>query len=204
MQDGHAERIGIMGGTFDPPHLGHLFIAEDARVRCELSRVVFVPNNVPAHATGKRAHAEPEARWQMTLAAIRDNPHFEASRAELDRPGPSFAFDTLRAFGEQFPGAQLFFIVGADSIQDVPTWFRGDELFAMCRFIAVSRPGFDWEAAQNALTIQQRARVEWLETPGLDVSSSEVRARVAQGWPVRYLVPTGVEHEIVARRLYVQ
>ena len=200
---GAPERIGLMGGTFDPIHFGHLFIAEEARVRCHLDQVVFFPNNQPAHREGKSANVDAETRFALTQYAIDNNPHFRVSRIELERPGPSYAFDTLRLFQQEF-GAQteLFFIVGADSLADVLTWYHGAELFEMCRFVACSRPGFDLHKAASALSETQRANVVLLEVPGLHIASRELRHRVREGLPIRYLVPDAVERAIDERGLY--
>ncbi len=195
-------RVGLMGGTFDPVHLGHLFIAEEARVRCNLERVVFFPNNQPAHREGKEACADSQTRFEMTQLAVQGNPHFHVSRVELDRPGPSYAIDTLGHFGREYQGCELFFIVGADSLNDVLTWHRGPELFDLCRFIAASRPGFSLERAREKLTEPQRERVHFLETPGLHIASRDLRERVAHNFAIRYLVPDEVERAIRERGLY--
>ena len=194
-----------MGGTFDPIHHGHLFIAEEARVRCGLEKVVFFPNNQPAHRQGKAAHADSETRLALTRLAVSSNAHFDVSRIEIDRPGPSYAFDTLGEFQKLFgPQTELCYIVGADSIGEVLTWYRGAELFNLCRFIAVSRPDFDLEAAKAQLNEAQRARVDFLETVGLDIASRELRQRVKDGLPIRYLVPDAVEREVRVRGLYLE
>jgi nicotinate-nucleotide adenylyltransferase len=196
-------RIGLMGGTFDPIHFGHLFIAEEARVRCGLREVIFFPNNQPAHREGKDAHLDPETRFELTRLAVEPNPHFRMSRVEIDRDGPSYAFDTLRYFQEEFgAAAELFFVMGADSINDVLTWYRGPELFGMCRFVATTRPGYDLEAAKRRLSPQQLQRVEFLEVPGLHIASRDLRRRVRDGLPIRYLTPDVVEHAIHERGLY--
>lgn len=195
-------KLGLMGGTFDPVHQGHLSIAEAARVQCGLDKVVFFPNHIPAHREGKSAHACPEARWEMTLAAIEGNPHFEASRVELDRPGPSYAYDTIGHFTAR--GAEVFYIIGSDSLAALLTWHRGAELFEMCRFVAAPRPGCDFEKALEPLSPDQRAKVLLLEAPPLEISSSEIRRRVANNLPVRYLLPDAVERIIHRRHLYVR
>jgi len=195
----------LMGGTFDPIHFGHLFIAEEARVRCGLREVIFVPNNQPAHREGKDAHADPESRFELTRLAIEPNPHFRLSRVEIDRVGPSYTFDTLRHLQSKFGvAAELYFIVGADSINDVLTWYRGAELFTMCRFVAASRPGYDLEKAKRTLSPQQLQRVEFLVVPGLHIASRDLRRRVCEGLPIRYLVPDAVERAIYERGLYRQ
>lgn len=195
-------RIGLMGGTFDPIHNGHLFIAEEARLRCALEKVIFFPNNKPAHKQGKTAQAAPETRYALTQLAVEQNPQFELSRIEIDRPGPSYAIETVAEFQEQMPEAELFYIVGADSIGEVLTWYQGAKLFEMCRFIAFSRPDFDLQKARAQLSATQQARVTFLETVALDIASRDLRKRVQEGLPIRYLVPDIVEQEIRTRGLY--
>ena len=194
--------MGILGGTFDPVHFGHLFIAEEARARCELDRVLWIPNNVPAHREGKTAWADGETRFELTKLGIAENTHFEISRIELDRPGPSFVFDTLTELQSIYREAELFFICGADSLRDILTWHRGAELFGLCMVVVASRPGIDGATALKNLSDEQRARVVWLEMPGLYIASRELRERVRTGLPIRYLVPEAVEREIEIRGLY--
>lgn len=196
-------RIGLMGGTFDPIHFGHLFIAEEARVRCGLDKVIFVPNNQPAQRDGKTANAAVEARFELTEMAIADNPRFGISRVEVDRPGPSYLFDTLRFFRDELSAeTELYFIMGADSMNDLPTWYRSAELFSLCRFVAASRPGYDLTQIASQFSVEQQARVDFLEMPGLYIASRDLRERVRNDWPIRYLVPDIVEREIEKRGLY--
>ncbi len=198
-----ARKIGLMGGTFDPIHFGHLFIAEAARVACDLEEVIFFPNGTPAHAEGKIAQLDGEVRLELLEIALASNRYFRASRVELERPGKSFAFDTIGEFQSQIgPETELFFIVGADSMLDILTWHRGAELFEMCRFVAASRPGFDLETAKTRLTERQKGRTTWLEVPGLHIASRDLRERVEKGLPIRYLVPDGVEKRIGELGLY--
>ncbi|HEX8463194.1 MAG TPA: nicotinate-nucleotide adenylyltransferase [Abditibacterium sp.] len=198
-----TRKIGLMGGTFDPIHFGHLFIAEEARVVCGLDEVIFFPNGTPAHAEGKVAALNAEIRFELTEIGIASNPYFRASRLEIERPGKSFAFDSILEFQAELGAhVELFFIVGADSMLDILTWHRGAELFELCRFVAASRPGFDLEIAKNRLSEAQKARVTWLEVPGLHIASRELRSRVQNGEPIRYLVPDGVAARIEELNLY--
>lgn len=197
-----VRKIGLMGGTFDPIHFGHLFLAEEARVHCGLEKVLFFPNNQPAHREGKDASADPEVRLRCTELAIAGNEYFQVSRVEIDRPGRSFAIDTVNYFRQEYSGAEIFFIVGADSINDVLTWHRGAELFELCHFIAASRPGFDLEEARQKLSPAQLERVTILEVPGLHIASRELRNRVREGRPIRYLTPDVVVEEIARKNLY--
>jgi len=204
MNNAPTRKIGLMGGTFDPLHIGHLFIAENARVACGLEEVIFFPNGVPAHAEGKNATASAETRLEMTRLAIADNPHFSVSDIEIKREGKSFAFDTIQEFQKQLGAeTELYFIVGADSMRDILTWYRGGELFELCRFVALTRPGFDLEAARAKLNDFQQSRVTWLEAPGLHIASRELRERVRNGQPIRYLVPDEVLNVIKSRKLYL-
>jgi nicotinate-nucleotide adenylyltransferase len=191
-----------MGGTFDPIHLGHLFIAEEARVRCELDEVWFIPTNQPAHREGKTARADAETRYELTRLAVANNPHFQVSRIEIDRPGPSYAYDTLQQLRGEYPAAELFFIMGADSINDLLTWYRAVELFELCRFVATTRPEFDLDKARRQFSPQQQERMTWLQVPGLHIASRDMRRRVAAGQPIRYLTPDAVVEEIGRRELY--
>lgn len=196
-------KIGLMGGTFDPVHFGHLFIAEAARVACDLEEVIFFPNGTPAHAEGKTAQLDGETRLELLQIALQGNPYFRASRLELERPGKSFAFDTITEFQTQLGSeSELFFIVGADSMLDILTWHRGAELFELCQFVAASRPGFDLELAKMRLTARQIARTIWLEVPGLHIASRDLRQRVKDGLPVRYLMPDGVARRVGELGLY--
>ena len=192
-----------MGGTFDPIHFGHLFIAEAAQDACDLDEVIFFPNNQPAHAQGKNASLDGETRWELMLLGIADNPKFRGSRIELERPGKSYAFDTIRQFQTELGAdVELYFIIGADSMRDLMTWYRGAELFDLCCFIAATRPGFDAVAAVEALSETQRARVISLEVPGLHISSTDLRARVRDEKTIRYLTPEPVRKRIDEINLY--
>ena len=194
-------KLGLMGGTFDPIHFGHLFIAEEARARCALDEVWFVPNNTPAHVQGKSALLSARERMELCELAVADNPHFRVSAVEVERAGKSYAFDTLLEIGAA-TGAELFWILGADAIGEVLTWYRGADLFEMCRFVAASRPGFSLETAQDALNAAQLSRVEWMEVPGLHIASRDLRARVKARQSIRYLVPDVVREAIEERGLY--
>ena len=191
-----------MGGTFDPIHNGHLFIAEEARVRCNLSKVVFVPNNTPPHREGKVAHSDAQTRLELVRLATADNIHFETSSIEVERAGASYAFDTLMQLQIEYSMCELCWIVGADTIDEIPTWYRGDELFSMCRFIALARAGFSLDEAARSLSTEQRERVIWLQSIGLPIASRELRQRVKNDLPLRYLVPDLVEREITKHGLY--
>ena len=198
-----ANALGIMGGTFDPIHYGHLVAAEQARVRFRLERVLFVPNHQPPHK--KDYPVTPaERRYDMARLATGGHPDFEVSRVELDRPGPSYAVDTVRALRQQL-GADvaLYFITGADAIAEIRTWRAPEELMQSCDFIAVTRPGCDRAGLEQALRALPGARVHLLDAVGVDISSTGIRQRVTRGESLRYLTPTPVVRYIANHGLYL-
>jgi nicotinate-nucleotide adenylyltransferase len=197
-----GRRIGVMGGTFDPIHIGHLIIAEESRYRFELERVIFVPAGIPPHKPSEPISGR-EDRYKMTVLAIEDNPAFEASRVEIDRPGPSYTVDTLtefkRIYGEE---TRLFFITGADAILQILTWHRPENLRCMCKFIAATRPGYDLREVERRLPQEFLDQIIFLEVPGVHISSTELRMRAGSGMPIKYLVPAAVESYIINNGLY--
>ena len=194
--------IGIMGGTFDPIHYGHLLVAEEARWRLRLERVLFIPVGQPAHK--KNYDVSPaERRHAMALLATNSNPHFECSRIEVDRPGPSYSVDTLEELRSIHGDKVEFdFITGADEILDILTWRHPDRLLSMCRLIAVTRPGYDLGDLAKRLPAGFLERIETLELPGVNISSTEIRSRVRKGLPIAYMVPECVERYIRKHELY--
>jgi nicotinate-nucleotide adenylyltransferase len=178
-------RIGIFGGSFDPIHLGHLLAASEAAAALGLERVLFVTAARPPHKTPV---APAEARHEMVLLATARDPRFEASRLELDRPGPSYTVDTLLEAQRRYPAAELFFITGADAYNDADSWHQAERLDDLAHLVAVTRPG---HTPQIHPFFQERTRL--LEIPGYDVSSSEIRKRLREGRTVRYLLPLEVE-----------
>ena len=194
-------RLGILGGTFDPIHNAHLFIAEEARVRVGLDRVLFVPNAVPPH---KISHDVTPAvhRLAMTQLAIQTNPDFDGSALEIERPGPSYTVDTLNALKQAHPGADLFFITGMDTLPEIATWHRPEEILRLCTFIAAERPGYVFDPAQKGLLPGLPERVLPLPTTHLDISATEIRRRVREGLPIRYLTPDAVVDYIARHGLY--
>lgn len=187
-------RIGIMGGTFDPIHHGHLVAASEAQVALQLDEVVFVPTGQP----GDKPHVSPaEHRYLMTVIATASNPRFKVSRVDIDRPGITYTVDTLRDMRQEFPDADLFFISGADAIAALVTWKDSGELTSLAHFVGVSRPGHDLRV--DAFPTEH---VTVLEVPALAISSSDCRERVGRGNSVWYLVPDGVVQYIAKHRLY--
>jgi nicotinate-nucleotide adenylyltransferase len=191
-------RVGLFGGTFDPIHIGHLIAAEEARESVGLDRVVFVPCGIPPHKRSELVSAGP-VRLEMTRLATRGNPGFEVSEFEVSRDEASFTIETVRHFSTQLgKDAELFLIVGADSVLEMSLWKNPVELLSESRPIVVSRPGFDLDNVEPWL----RDRVLLVEGVSVGVSSTDIRARVASGRSIRYLVPPPVLSYIVQNKLY--
>lgn len=194
--------VGIMGGTFDPIHLGHLVAAEEARLCFSLDRVIFVTAGAPPHKKDYEVSLA-EHRHAMVALATASNPHFAASRLELDRPGPSYTVDTMREFRRQFGEAcRLYFITGADAMSETLTWHQPEEIAALCEFIAVARPGYDLARLSGVLSPKLLSRLHVLDTPGVEVSSTELRRRAAAGESLRYLTPAAVARYVETHGLY--
>lgn len=189
-----ATRIGIMGGTFDPIHHGHLVAASEVATSLELDEVVFVPTGQPWQ---KGEVTDAERRYEMTVIATASNPRFRVSRIDIDRGGPTYTIDTLRELRSLHPEAELFFISGADAIAQIVTWKDVEELSTLAHFVGVSRPGH--RLTRGDLPGE---RVSLLEIPALAISSTDCRDRVARGFPVWYLVPDGVVQYIAKYHLY--
>ena len=198
----HPEpRIGVFGGSFDPPHHGHLALAEWARLELELDQVVFVPAGTPPHM--RAAGLSPvRHRVAMTRLAVRGNPAFKVSTIEARRRGPSYTADTLAALAAQWPGARLHLLMGADMFATFDSWRDPAAIAGRAVLVVAGRPG-----ARRRIVSRQAKRglgVVWLSNPGLEVSSSAVRERIAAGLGARYLLPDAVERYIVRHRLYVR
>jgi nicotinate-nucleotide adenylyltransferase len=201
MSGSDPARIGIMGGTFDPIHHGHLIAAEEARHAFALEQVLFVPTGDPWQKR-HRAVTPAEERYLMTVIATATNPCFDVSRIEIERQGPSYTIDTLRDFHERYPvGTEFFFITGADAILQILTWKDPEDVLALATFIAATRPGHDAEDLDE-LSPEVRKRVEMLRIPALAISSTEIRDRVASGRSVTYLVPESVARYVEKHGLY--
>ncbi|GAA1295264.1 nicotinate-nucleotide adenylyltransferase [Planotetraspora silvatica] len=192
-----TRRLGIMGGTFDPIHHGHLVAASEVAHHFDLDEVVFVPTGQPWQKAEKTVSA-PEDRYLMTVIATASNPRFSVSRVDIDRPGPTYTIDTLRDVGAAYgPGVELYFITGADALAQILSWRDVEELFTIAHFVGCTRPGH---------TLQDPGlpdgKVSLIEIPALSISSSECRERVADGQPIWYLVPDGIVQYINKRGLY--
>lgn len=195
----NPRRVGVMGGTFDPIHHGHLVAASEVADRFNLDVVVFVPTGEPWQKRG-RTVTNSEERYLMTVIATASNPRFLVSRVDIDRPGPTYTTDTLRDLKVQFNDAELFFITGADALQKILTWRNWEQLFELATFVGVTRPGFDLGATE--LPDVEADRLHLIEIPALSISSTECRERAKVGRPVWYLVPDGVVQYIAKRSLY--
>ncbi|MDK2821025.1 MAG: nicotinate-nucleotide adenylyltransferase [Clostridia bacterium] len=199
------QRVGIMGGTFDPIHFGHLVTAEAARCEFGLEKVIFVPTGYPPHKKGCLI-TDAEYRYQMTVLATNSNPFFEVSRVEIDRPGYSYTIDTIDEFSSFYGSkTELFFITGADAILEILTWKDVDRLLCECHFIAATRPGFQlsrFEEFRPKLPAEGRHRIHLIEVPALAISSTDIRWRVRNNKPIKYLLPESVEEHIYAKGLY--
>jgi nicotinate-nucleotide adenylyltransferase len=183
-----------MGGTFDPIHHGHLSTASEVAELFDLDEVVFVPTGQPWQKAD-RLVSPAEDRYLMTVIATASNPRFSVSRVEIDRPGETYTVDTLHALADD--DTELFFITGADALTGIFSWDRSDELFDLAHFIGVTRPGYD-----SSATNLPNDRVSLVEVPALSISSTDLRARVAAGHPIWYLVPDGVVQYVAKRGLY--
>ena len=192
-----GRRIGIMGGTFDPVHLGHLVTAEQARADLRLDEVVFVPAGHPWQKA--RTVTSPQHRYLMVVLATAANPWFSVSRLEVDAPGPTYTVETLRTLRKLLPDDALYFITGADAITNILTWKDAEECRALATFVAATRPGHDL-AQLEALGV--RDGLELLDVPALAISSTDIRRRFAGARPVRYLIPREVEEYARKHGLY--
>lgn len=200
----NRKKLGIMGGTFDPIHNGHMETAEFVYQQMGLEKVVFIPANIAPHKIGME-FAEAEHRYQMTVLATQDSSHFSVSDIEIRRKGVSYTYDTVATLKEQY-GAEyeLYFIIGADSVAKLDTWTKVRDIMGLCTFVAATRPGF-------APTVDKvieyfgelgRTRIQWLNTPGMDISATDIRQRVREKRSIKGLVPVAVEQYIYQKGLY--
>ena len=198
------DRLGIMGGTFDPIHYGHLVAAEMARTEFALSKVLFIPSGSPPHKELDKVSSA-SLRYEMVSRATSDNDFFAVSTMELDRQGPSYTVETLRSLRETLAGYEFFFITGTDALREVFNWHQAEEIFTLTQFIGANRPGF---GAKDFLETALRdhseinGRIHLLEVPALAISSTDIRERVASGKSIRYLLPESVRLFIQETNLY--
>lgn len=201
-QTSQSERLGIIGGTFDPPHYGHLVLAENGRLQLDLDQVLFVPAAQPPHKPEQPITAACH-RVAMVKSAIADNVAFQLSRVDLDRAGPNFTVDMLGIFREAHPQASFFFLMGGDSLAEFLSWRDPAGIVQQAHLGVMKRPG--WEA--DVATLEEQLpgigeRLAWLDTPYLKISGTDLRRRVREGLPIRYLVPQAVRRYVAEHGLY--
>lgn len=197
------EQLGLFGGTFDPPHLGHLILASEAYTQLGLDRLLWILTPDPPHKQDQ-VISSVEHRLAMVQLAIANNPIFELSRVELDRPGPHYTLDTVEAISEQFPEADITPIIGGDSLRDLPRWHKPKELIYACHWVGVMRrPGEEpnLDALERELP-GISSKVHYVDAPLLEIASREIRSRVAEGRPYRYYLPEAVFEYIEEHHLY--
>jgi nicotinate-nucleotide adenylyltransferase len=196
------QRIGIMGGSFDPIHLGHLNVAETARLRFHLAEIIFVPAYCPPHKSLKDM-APPEHRYAMVVHAIREYPFFKSSRIEMERSCPSYAGDTISTFRELYNEHwQIYFITGLDALLTILNWDRARTYPGICHFIAAARPGYNRDEITRGIPDPFKPYVSILEEPSLSISSTEIRTRIGSNRPIDGMVPKAVEEYIFEFSLY--
>lgn len=186
------KKIGILGGTFDPPHNGHLIIANEVLSELQLDEIWFMPNQEPPHKK-KSESVKNEDRLQMIKQAIAGNNAFRIETIELEREGPSYTVDTMKIINEQYPNHQFYFIIGADMIEYLPKWHNIDELVKLVQFVGVERPDYSHQTDYPVL---------YVDVPAIEVSSSMIRDRLKMGKTVRYLLPDSVIQYIEEKHLY--
>jgi len=201
-----GRKIGVLGGTFDPVHTGHLIVAADVRAELGLSEVLFVPAGKPwLKLKEERTITPAEHRLAMVRLAIKGNPYFKVSTMEIDRPGSSYSIDTVLELKNKLgPKAEIYFIVGPDALVELPQWKEPARLIEACQIVGIGRPGY----ARADLRVLNRSvpgaakRIMLLDVPQIDISSTDIRKRVAQGQSIRYLVPEAVQKYIEEHKLY--
>lgn len=195
-------RLGVLGGTFDPIHVGHLRIAEVLGEELSLDLILLIPAGVPPHKSSQPI-ATAAQRLHMAELAAAGNPRFQASSIDVDTPGRSFTVDLLARIRSSFPNTELFFLMGADSLRDLPTWNRPDQIITLARIAVADRPGVDVDKEHVFQRLPSlRGRLHMLSAPGMDVSSTYLRSRVATGKSIRYLTPESVRLFILEQSLY--
>ena len=202
MANNSPRRIGIMGGTFDPIHYGHLRAADEAHAAFDLSEVIFVPTGQPPHKMEGRV-SPAEHRYMMTVLATVDCPYFSVSRIEIDKTGKSYTIDTLRQLKSmpEYADTEFYFITGLDAVMDIVSWKNPEEIMSMCKFVAVNRYGYAYKRMEE-LPDKLKSAIISLEIPLLAISSTELRDRIRRDRSIRFLVPPSVEHFIRKYSLY--
>lgn len=198
-----SKRVGIMGGTFDPIHNGHLIIAETSRENFNLDKIIFIPTGIPAHKIGK-AITSNEHRYNMVLLATSSNPYFSLSPIELNREGTTYTIDTIIDLKKVNKDTEYFFIMGEDSLYNFHTWKDYKKLLKLCKFIVAKRPGLKAELEEKIKELNniEKGSIQSLESPMMEISSTNIRERIKLGRSVKYLVPDLVEKYIIKYNLY--
>lgn len=186
------DKVGILGGTFNPPHVGHVLIAEQVRDQLGLDMILFMPTSTPPHQEEKEA-IDGQTRLLMTQQAIARNPYFQIEAYEVSQKGKNYTFDTMTALKSMYPETEFYFIIGADMVEDLPNWHRVDELVHLVQLVAVRRPGFSLESDYPLIKV---------DIPEMDISSSMIRQMIAEGRSIRYLVEDSVRDFIREEGLY--
>ena len=197
-----ASKIGIMGGTFDPIHYGHLVTAQEAFYKFKLDKVIFMPAGIPPHKE-RSDIVEAKQRYLMTVMATSDNEDFEVSDLEVNKETPSYTVETLATLKEEHPDSELYFITGADAIAEIITWKNPEEAAVLTKFVAATRPGFSLDKFRQQINeISDNLRLYELEVPSLAISSTDIRKRVEKNQPIRYLLPDKIWRYISSKGLY--
>lgn len=202
LKDGR--RLGIMGGTFDPIHYGHLVAAETARDELGLDNVLFIPTGIPPHKINRRV-TDANLRFAMVEMSIRNNKYFKVSRVEIERAGPTYTIDTLRILHSLFPEQELHFITGTDALRELFTWREPEEIIKLARIIGASRPGYESHGLLKSIYRKYpftMNKISQLEIPALAISSTDIRSRVHKKRSIRYLLPDEVRLFIKENKLY--
>ncbi|MBZ0298217.1 MAG: nicotinate-nucleotide adenylyltransferase [Anaerolineae bacterium] len=195
-------RVGILGGTFDPPHIGHLILGEYAADALGLARLLYIPAADPPHKQHEKK-TPVEHRLAMLRLALVDNPRFELSRVDLDRAGPHYSLDTVRIVRQQYPQAEIYFVMGGDSLRDLPEWHRPTEFIQLCKLAVMSRPGAEVSPDMHEAVLPGLAqRVVMIAAPQIEISSTDIAQRLSEGRSVRYLLPDSVRAYVQQNHLY--
>ena len=191
-------KLGVMGGVFDPIHIGHLFTAEEARIKFNLHKVIFVPSLQPIHKRNDQI-TDIKHRLKMTYLAAEGNPYFEVSEIEVNRPGPSYTIDTIKEFRKIYGWqTDIYFITGADAFLEIDTWYKKDELLTLCQFVAATRPGYDLDKLNDNF----KKVLKIMEIPALAISSTDIRTRVKSSLNIKYIVLEEIREYIYRHKLY--
>lgn len=199
-----GNRLGIMGGTFDPIHYGHMVAAETARIELGLDNVLFIPTGIPPHKVDRQV-TDANLRLKMVEMSIRDNKNFKVSRIEIEREGPTYTIDTLQRLHDLFPEQELYFITGTDALKELITWREPQEIIKLARIVGASRPGYDSHGLLAKIYRKYpftKDRISQLEVPALAISSTDIRSRVQNNKSIRYLLPEEVRLFIKTNKLY--